>query len=248
MDTKSLLDEQDPEKYLVTRRAEMAYILRTLKRTHAQLNVSFASTQHVFASIVLDVNSSEGYFLLDELNPIHGHERLLAGQRFSVRASDQGVQIFFSGCKVTEVIQAHDGAMYKVAFPTSMIHHQRREAFRAHVGRTYHIPVRLNAAHREIILEGELLDISSTGCKVEFPFLVTPPFDELEEFDEMEIEVESQNILIRCSAEARYASYLEELETTHCGFRFLQIDGRSQREVDRFVVYLQREARRLGLR
>ncbi|MDX1398961.1 MAG: hypothetical protein R3204_10580, partial [Oceanospirillum sp.] len=52
---------------------------------------------------------------------------------------------------------------------------------------------------------------------------------------------------VLCAAEARRAVYFEDKKMTQCGFRFLNPDGRNQREIDRFVAYLQREARRRGL-
>lgn len=49
---------------------------------------------------------------------------------------------------------------------------------------------------------------------------------------------------VQTAVELRHLVVNEKLDTTFCGLRFHRISGPTQRQIERFVYQLQREARR----
>lgn len=242
--------KKDDEKHVITRRASIFAILRSLQKHRSPLSIVFrGESKQTYTSIVLKVDLDEGYFLIDELAPASGNKRIMAGDAFSIRANDRGVQVLFSGNRVVAAGHNQGAAIYKVALPNKALYKQRRDAFRAHISLANRAEIKLVSYERQRPLMGSLIDISSTGCKIEFPYLVEPAFEEFEVFDEVSFDLPEAvfDSSVLCSAEARHAVYDEHKQITQCGFRFLSPDGRNQREIDRYVAFLQREARRLGV-
>lgn len=242
--------EKIDRKHIVARQASIFAILRSLQKHRSPLSVTFKGHDNqIYTSIILKVDLEEGYFLMDEIAPPSGHKRAIAGGSFSITANDRGVQVFFGGCKVIGAGSNDGAAIYKVPLPSKMLYKQRRDAFRAHIAMSDRAEIRLVSYERSKPLMGNLVDISSTGCKIEFPYLIEPAFEEMEVFDELVFDLPEEHFdsSVLCAAEARHAIYDQAKKITSCGFRFLSPDGRNQREIDRFVSYLQREARRRGL-
>lgn len=238
-------------EHLLTRPAEIASVLSSLQRQRLPVTVSFRGVEQKFISLVLAVDRKEQVFYLDELNPPSGHKRILANEVFSVRGADQGITIFFTKCQAIKVLDEEDGAVYRVPFPSQLIHNQKRDAFRAGVMLGNNVPVSLLSLTRKEPMQpllATMKDISNTGCKLEFNSLIEPPFKELEIFEEMTINLKEFEKKITLKVEARHAVYDASKKRTTCGFRFLDADPSVQAEIDRFVIFLQREVRRVDVR
>lgn len=238
-------------EHIITRPAEIASVLSSLQRQRSPVSIGFRGIDQKFLSLILAVDRDAQVFYLDELNPPSGHKRVLANEFFSVRGSEQGITVFFTECQAIKVLDEEDGAVYRVPFPTQLIHNQKRDAFRAHVMLSNKIPVSLLSLTRTEPmqpLKATLKDISSTGCKLEFDSLIEPPFKELEIFEEMTINLKVFEKKLTLKVEARHAVYDEHRKRTTCGFRFYDPKPSVQAEIDRFVIFLQREARRVDLR
>lgn len=240
---------EDNRKHLVTRQASIFAVLRSLQKHRSPLTLTFDNNpKQTYTSIILKVDLDEGYFLMDEIAPPSGHHLAVEGKSFSVRGNDKGVQVVFNDNTVTGVGRNNGAAVYKVTLPSRLLYKQRRDAYRAHIALADQAEIKLTSYERQKPLVGRIVDISSTGCKVEFPYLVEPVFEELEVFDEVGFDLPKEfDTSVICAAEARRAVYYDDKQITQCGFRFINPDGRNQREIDRFVAYLQREARRRGL-
>ncbi|MBB1485608.1 flagellar brake protein [Oceanospirillum sediminis] len=236
-------------KHIISRQASIFAILRSLQKHRSPLSIVFRGhDDQVYTSIVLKVDLEEGYFLLDEIAPPSGHKKAMGGAAFSVTANDRGVQVVFSGNQVVGAGTNKGAAIYKIKLPSKLLYKQRRDAFRAHIAMADQVDVHLVSYERSKPLLGSLVDISSSGCKIEFPYLVDPAFEEMEVFDELAFDLPEEHFdtSVLCAAEARHAVYDQGKSMTSCGFRFLSPDGRNQREIDRFVSYIQRESRRRG--
>lgn len=238
-------------EHIITRPAEVASILSSLQRQRSPVTINFKGIEQKYLSLILAVDRKEQVFYLDELNQPSGHKRMQASEEFSVRGTEQGITVFFTKCQAIKILDEEDGAVYRVPFPAQLIHNQKREAFRATVMLSNKIPVSLlSLTRKEPIqpLRAILKDISSTGCKLEFDSLIEPPFKELEVFEEMTINLKAFEKKLTLKVEARHAVYNESRKRTSCGFRFLDTKPRVQAEIDRFVIFLQREALRLDVR
>lgn len=235
------------EEHLVTDPSEIASLLSLLHRQHASITINFHGQSQHYASMILEVDRNQQAFFLDEFNPPSGHKRAMAGEIFSVRASTSGLSIFFSHCQLISVIEEDEGAVYKVALPKVLRHDQKREAFRARVLASMRAPVTLLSYEREKPIPGRLIDLSNGGCNLVCEQLVEPPFRNLEIFEELTLDIKDFERSVTVAAEARRVSYDEHKQVTRCGFRFINVDGATQAEIDRLVMFLQREAARLDV-
>jgi len=248
--TSGKVKKDDDRKHVVTRQASIFAVLRALQKSRAPLSITFRNhSDQIFTSIILKVDLDEGYFILDEIAPPSGHQHAISGGIFSIQANDKGIQVFFGNNTITGTGSNGGAAIYKIPLPKQLIYKQRRDAYRAHIAIADQVEVKLISYERQKPLVGRIIDISSTGCKVEFPYIIDPAFTDFEVFDEVSFDLpESEfDTSVLCAAEARRATYLEDRHMTQCGFRFLSPDGYNQRQIDRFVAYIQREARRRGL-
>lgn len=236
---------KDANEHLVTDPYEIASLLSLLHRQHASITVNFRGQSQHYASMILGVDRNQKVFYLDEFNPPSGHKRALAGETFSVRASTSGLSIFFNHCQLSSVIEEEDGAVYKLALPEVVRHNQKREAFRARVLASMRAPITLLSYEREKPISGRLVDLSNGGCNLVCDGAIDPPFRNMEIFEELTLDVEDFERSVTVPAEIRRVSYDSHKEVTHCGFRFINVDGSTQAEVDRLVMFLQREALRL---
>lgn len=237
-------------EHIINRPAEVASVLSSLQRQHSPVTISFKGVEQKYLSLVLAVDRKEQVFYLDELNQASGHKRILANETFSVRGTDQGITVFFSKCQVIKVLDEKDGAVYRVPFPAELIHNQKRDAFRAAVMLGNNLPVTLLSFTRKEPLQplaARLMDMSSTGCKLEFDSLIEPHFKDLEVFEQMTINLKAFEKKLIVKVEARHAVYDEHKQRTTCGFRFVDTQPSMQAEIDRFVIFLQREARRIDV-
>jgi len=91
-------------------------------------------------------------------------------------------------------------------------------------------------------LEGKLLDISATGCKVSFKGDVQSRLQTGQVYEQLSVRLPSGTV--QSAAELRHVAYDEKLDLTFCGLSFYRINGLTQLNVERFVYQLQREARR----
>ncbi len=230
---------------LVSNPAEIGSLLASLYRKHASVTVNFSGQSQHYASMILDLDRDEGFFLLDELNPPSGNKHLLNGESFSVRATAQGISIFFSHCQLLDIDRDEKGAIYKVAFPELVKHDQKREAYRARVLASMKAPIRLTSYQRGLSLKGSLVDISNGGCNLSLDQLVEPPLKEFEVFEDLVLNVEGFERSVTVAAEIRRVAADEHKGTTQCGVRFVHVEGSVQAEIDRLVMFLQREALRM---
>lgn len=235
------------DEHLLNRPAEIASVLSSLERHRSPLSLHFATSGQDHASLVLGVDREKEEFYLDLPSLLAGQKAAESGERFTVRAVDQGVSIFFSGCQVKEVVELADGPVYVAAFPQQLIHNQKRDAFRVRIPLSYEIKADLLAYERKAPLMAQLVDLSHTGCQLLFSYLVAPPFQKREVFEELTLDLQAFEKKVTVAVEARHARYDDKKQRTLCGFRFIHVDGSTQAEIDRFVIFLQREQRRLGL-
>ena len=236
---------KEADEHLVTDPAEIASLLSLLHRQHASITVNFRGQSQHYASMILEVDRDQQVFFLDEFNPPSGHKRALAGEIFSVRASTSGLSIFFSHCQPISVIEEEEGAVYKVALPKVVRHDQKREAYRARVLASMQAPITLLAYEREDPLPGYLIDLSNGGCNLLLEGAIEPPVRNMEIFEELTLDVEDFERSVTVAAEVRRVSFDAKKNATLCGLRFIHVDGSTQAEIDRLVMFLQREALRL---
>jgi c-di-GMP-binding flagellar brake protein YcgR len=231
-----------PPKILKTA-VEVFVNLRQLQQSHDPLVISFPERSQNFQTYLVEVNRERGVIALDELVPNDGERFIKNGESFSVEGFHDGVRIAWK-CEQTVKIGELEGARcYWTALPSEVIYHQRRNAFRAPLKQGQLLAVELAGEKLKTGIRGQLLDMSATGCKLRFQGDVSMRIQLGQVYEQLTLQLPFGSLTT--SAELRYLSYNDKLDVTFAGLRFSKIEGLAQRQIERFVFQLQRDAKQL---
>jgi len=218
-------------------------VLASLQKSRSPITIRFENNDRQYTSLILRTELEEGYIIIDEIAPQDGHQLAMQKQPFSIRGSHGGVSLFFRPNVIAGSGIQSDIAFYKVLFPAEMIYQQRRGAYRAPVARALNIMATLGAPERQQRLTGRLHDLSISGCRINFEGEVMPTLTRGDQFPECHIALET--FAIDTAVTVKHATFIRDWKETTCGFQFDGLTKTTQRAIDRFVYFLQREARRL---
>lgn len=221
--------------------AEIYGSLKTLNNHNIALKVRFGGSDQQYLSYIVAVDRDNASLAFDELVPAEGAKFLLEGRRAHIEAMIDGVRLNWS--HEQKAVSAKNGAhaCYWLKFPQEVRYHQRRGTFRANLVVDQPASIEINLPKLEQPLQGRLMDISATGCKVRF--------------EQLEDEINPGQLFDNCSlitpvgklgisVEVRHIQQQEHQKSAFVGLRFHNMDGMAQRNIERFVYQLQREARR----
>ena len=238
-----MFDAQDapqPPKVLTTP-LEIASNLRMLQESHDPLIITFQDRTQRFQSYVVDVNRENNTLALDEMIPRGGERFLEAGIPFRVEGFHEGVRIAWECTTPLSIDDTHDHRCYRGALPREVLYHQRRSAFRAALKLSHLIDVQVAGEKLKSPIKGKLLDVSATGCKLRFEGDIGENLQLGQVYERFTAALPFGQITT--PVELRYLHFEERLNITFAGLRFHNISGGVQRQVERFVYQLQREAR-----
>lgn len=221
--------------------AEVFTNLRTLLDSRTPLQIRFQGRNQRYQTFLVDINRDKGWIAIDEVIPNDGERMLHAGETFEVEGYYEGVRIAWTNEHPIHFGELDNARCYWAPLPTEILYHQRRNAYRAElVGQM--IGAELNSKRFNLHLPGKLLDMSATGCKVSFAGDMQHGLQAGQVYEELSAKLPFGAVVT--AVELRHAVYDEKLDVTYCGMRFDQIAGFTQRNIERFVNQLQREARR----
>lgn len=220
---------------------EVFATLRILLDNRTPLQIRFAGRAMRYQTFLVDINRDKGWIAIDELIPNDGERTLVAGEPFEIEGFQDGVRIAWNNEHSVHLGELEDARCYWAPMPTEVLYHQRRNAFRAQLfGQP--IGAELNGRMFKSPLEGKLLDMSATGCKVSFSGNVQARLQTGQVYEQLATNLPIG--AIKTAVELRHVVFDEKLDITFCGMRFHRIAGLTQRNIERFVYQLQREARR----
>lgn len=221
---------------------EITSLFKTLMQSRDQLIISFPDRAQSFQSYMVAVDNDSRQLWIDEMVPAEGDRYISQGESFRIDAWHDGVHMRWQ-CPSAERVTLDDAPAYRVALPGEMLYHQKRGAFRAPVQRPLETGVCLIHGKRGTSDSGHLLDISATGCRVRLSGdhshlkpgdLYEPSYLELPETGRVGV-----------AMEIRHVCYQPATDESLVGLCFKRAMPAAQRQIDRYVNLLQREARRL---
>jgi len=228
----------------LTNKQQIFSILSSVQKTRTPIAIKFEGSEKYYTSIILKTELDKDHLIIDEIAPEDGHLLALKNLPFSIRGSHGGVSLFFRPNVISGSSSENGIAFYSIPLPDEMTYQQRRGSFRALVPRQLATQATISSDRQLQPLKGRLFDISISGCRINFEGEVNQDFVRGDIFDQAEIILPDGNKL-SYTLKLKHAFYGRENNETSCGFEFLDIDKIGQRLVDRFVYFLQREARRL---
>ena len=234
-------DAPQPPKVLTTA-LEISSNLRLLQESHDPLIITFHERSQCFQSYVVEVDRDSNLLALDEMIPRDGERFMLAGEPFRVEGFHEGVRIAWESNGLPTLDESAGGRCYRTTLPDEVVYHQRRNAFRAALKLAQLVDIELGGEKLKSPLTGKLLDISATGCKLRFDGEVSARLQLGQVYERFIAALPFGSMT--APVELRYLHYEEKIDTTFAGVRFHNMSGLVQRQVERFVYQLQREARR----
>ncbi|MNO74398.1 Flagellar brake protein YcgR [compost metagenome] len=226
----------------LTAPVEIHACLQMLMDSHDPLVIAFADRQQRFQSYVVEVDRAANRIALDELMPNDGERYLQNAEPFRIEASHEGIRIVWECRQAVTFDELDKHRCYWLPLPEEMLYHQRRNAYRAKLKQSEQVSVELGGEKLKAGLQGKLLDISATGCKLRFERDIGNRLQPGEVYERCTLRLPFGTITV--GVEVRYVKYDEKLDASFAGLRFHRIAGLEQRQVERFVYQLQREARR----
>ncbi|MBK5517771.1 flagellar brake protein [Pseudomonas sp. TH10] len=234
-------DAPQPPKVLTTP-LEISSNLRQLQDSHDPLIITFHERSQRFQSYLIKVDRDSASIALDEMIPRDGERFLLAGEPFRVEGFHEGVRIAWECTGTLNIEESEGDRFYTGEMPTEVVYHQRRNAFRAALKLAQLVDVDLDGEKLKAPIKGKLLDISATGCKLRFDGDIGGNLQLGQVYDRFMAALPFGKMT--APVELRYLHFEEKISTTFAGVRFHNMSGLVQRQVERFVYQLQREARR----
>ncbi|CAI8761910.1 Flagellar brake protein YcgR [Pseudomonas sp. IT-P253] len=234
-------DAPQPPKVLSTP-MEIAGNLRQLQESHDPLIITFHERNQRFQTYLVDVDREKKMIALDEMVPRDGERYLLAGEPFRIEGFHEGVRIAWESNGPLTIDESDNDRCYRGPLPNEVVYHQRRNAFRAALKLAQLVDVELAGEKLKTSTSGKLLDISATGCKLRFEGDITGSLQLGQVYDRFMAALPFGKMT--APVELRYLHFEERISTTFAGVRFHNMSGLVQRQVERFVYQLQREARR----
>ncbi len=238
-----MFDSQDAPQLpkVLTTPLEVSSSLRLLQESHDPLIITFQDRSQRFQSYVVEVDRAGNCMALDEMIPRDGERFLQEGVPFRVEGFHEGVRIAWE-CSTRLTIDDTQGhRCYRTALPGEVLYHQRRNAFRAALKLVNLVNVQVAGEKLKAPLQGKLLDVSATGCKLRFEGDIGECMQLGQVYERFSAGLPFGSMTT--PVELRYLHFEEHLNITFAGMRFHNISGGVQRQVERFVYQLQREAR-----
>jgi c-di-GMP-binding flagellar brake protein YcgR len=221
---------------------EIVANLRQLQQHHDPLVITFHERSQRFQSYLIEIDRDKNRLILDEMIPNNAERFLQNGEPFNIEAFHEGVRVAWQ-CLQPVQIDEHQGARcYYSSIPEEVHYYQRRNACRAPIKQSELVKIELAGAKLRSPIRGQLLDISATGCKLRLPGNVAGSLHSGQVYERFTAQLPFGAMIT--AVELRHVEYAENLDTTFAGVRFHRMSGLEQRQVERFVYQLQRDARR----
>ncbi|WP_295461511.1 flagellar brake protein [uncultured Pseudomonas sp.] len=221
---------------------EILMCLRPAVEQHLPLRITFGQQGPQFQSFIVQLDEAKGLIALDEFVPNDGERLLEQGLPFLVDSFHDGIKVTWRSEQPARRGELNATRCYWIALPSELTYHQRRNAYRVKLLLNRPAKAKLLQGGDQLQLQGQLIDLSATGCKLRFPGNVThllQPGQLVQRFT-AELPIGT----IDAAVNIRHVACLNRLEYSDVGVSFYNLSGAAQRQIERFVYQLQRENRR----
>jgi c-di-GMP-binding flagellar brake protein YcgR len=212
--------------------------LQQLVEERSFVDVRFlGASNSTYQSLILKVNPIERYLLIDELFPSHGAFFVSPGDEVEVTSVRRGVPVkFISWIKSISLDETDGYPAYRLALPDSVQAKQRRQFFRVSPDSDSGVKLRIRGADATRLLctlqdcQGNLSDMLRNSSQLKNSLLGIPGTPDI-----------SCDLQVR-KFEFRRAPYRH----TVVGARFENLSNAAEKQIEQFIVMLQRQGRRGG--
>lgn len=223
--------------------AEQHPVLAQLHQQSLPLTLIFKDHNQRFLTYLAGLDQTTGILALDPLVPSEGQRLLLRGEPFRIDAYLDGVHIHWQSSAMPSPAQLDGHPVSWFQLPDELIHHQKRNTFRARTLQDEPVSITLmGSGLNQPLGNNSVLDLSATGCKVHLKQAGPCPLQPGQVLHRSELVLPSGKVTL--SAEVRHIQQDEHQQACILGLKFLHSNGMSKRLIERYVNHLQRESRR----
>ncbi len=235
------MPEENNQEYVLTEGEDIYGALRKIVLMETPVSVKIDGSDETFHSAITDTVFKTRSFFMDKVIPEHGNDLIRQGKRFSIECDTQGVRIEFrmSG----RLKYKPENEQYRAEFPLEVLYLQRRTAYRVLIPPAHQILIKIKMDDEQGDLIGRLLDLSSSGFKVQFEGDAKARLEKQKQFPVARVRFNRENT-IDCSLEARHV-VINDQGDTQCGFAFTLLSPAAQRYLDRLITEFQWEERQI---
>ena len=227
--------------YAVTDRDSVVRLLDLLHQRHSLLSAHWPGEPEAYGTTVLGVYPEQGFFVLDELNPRHGHDKLVARRELATMGRIDGISIRFTA-SVQELGSKEGVAFYKCAFPRQVQYLQRRNRHRVSlIGAVPKFTATLGRAPATTPVTGTLHDISAEGLGLVVEGSTT--FYRGQTLGACTFRLPNEGEF-RVDVEVRHVEKLADRRLLRVGVRMLDVDRPTRRRLEAAIARLERELAR----
>jgi len=228
-------EEQDDN---ITKPDMIAAHLSRLQREHHLVKINIVDTTNSFNSMVVDVDAEKKTILLDVLHPDTAHQQMIKHKNFSLNVDCDGVKIGFKGT-VKKIVSDDDKPAYLIGFPDKMLYQQRRQAFRAPIGKDIVLKIVLTDPETNKSCAGIIDNVSRDGMCLQFDHTEKYGFDKFQHVSSQFLTTE--NIEITCKVEIRNIVQDSVHRYTKVGVKFIELDKQQRRHIQNFSLKMERQ-------
>ena len=212
--------------------------LGRLQREHHLAKISIDGTSNSFNSMLVSIDAIKHTMLLDVLHPNEAHQQILKKKKFTFSVSYEGVKISFKGT-IKKLVEDDGKPAYFINFPDTLIYHQRRQSFRAPIGKDTILPITLIDPESDKTCEGIILNISRGGLGLQFSHGIDYKF---KKFNLASSQFSTtENIKINCDIEIRNITDHPENKYTTVGVQFMNLEKEEKKKIQHFALKMERQ-------
>jgi len=223
---------------VLTERPAIERAFRIFRDQRSAISLRFEGEARSFSARILDAR--ETHFLLEDIKPREGLRLLHRAAPFALTARTEGLYAYGENLRVAEVADDRGVPYFIVPYPPRLLTQQRRRAAR------YRLPQTVTT-HGSLVrmtrksgpIEGEVIDISTGGCRIAFDKAVEPAFAIDEPIDKCEIAI-SNMLSLTAVAIVRHHATDPETHQLQCGVEFLKMSVTDRRRLEQFIQAISR--------
>ncbi|MCK4871031.1 MAG: flagellar brake protein [Gammaproteobacteria bacterium] len=221
----------------ITQPEIMSGYLYRLQRAHTLLSVHIPGIDRSYNSIIIDVDADKNQMMLDVLHPESGHKEVMKLKEFSVNAHHEGIKLSFNGY-IKELFNDDGKPAYLIDYPASLDYHQQREAYRAPVSMGDNVEIKINN-ESNMLSQGLITDISLGGLGLQFELKNSMPFRSGMLLPTCQFAIPGKNDF-ECALEVRNVREDSNNRFVYIGARYVKLGRQEERQIQQFVVKLER--------
>lgn len=222
----------------ITQPEIMSSYLHRLQRAHVLLNVNIPGGDRSYNSIIINVDDDKRQLLLDALHPESGHNQVMKLRELSVSAHHEGVKLGFKGY-IKELVDDAGKPAYILDYPPTLLYHQQRAAYRAPVSMGDHVGIKISNEDN-MTSQGMITDLSLGGLGLQFELKNSLPFRNGMILPVCQFSTPDKPDF-ECALEVRNVREDTNNRFVYIGTRFVKLAQQEERQIQRFVVQLERD-------